>query len=63
MVVGGVPTPFEVEVVDLSGNGHHCTNKSNGIVSFIQGLPDLTNRLGPRQLFIKPGNSLNPKFL
>ena len=29
----------------------------------IQCLPDLTNRLGPGQLFIKPGNSLNPKFL
>ena len=29
----------------------------------IQCLPDLTNRSGPSQLFVKPGNSLNPDFL
>ena len=29
----------------------------------IQCLPDLLDWLGPGALFIKPGNSLNPKFL
>ena len=32
------------------------------VIILLQRLPDLTNRSGPRQLFVKPGNSLNPKF-
>ena len=34
---------------------------SNRIVS-LQCLPDLMNWMGPSQLFVKPGSSLNPKF-
>ena len=31
--------------------------------SVVQWSPDLRNRMGPSQLFVKPGYSLNPKFL
>ena len=48
----------------VGGQGHfYGGGNFLSFFSLIQCLPDLTTRLGPSQLFVKPGNSLNPKFL
>ena len=38
-------------------------NQGKGAIFTLQWSPDLTNHSGPSYLFVKPGYSLNPKFL